>query len=286
MVDRDYVYSGCHDVEMTAERTRPSTPARTTSSAGPSTGAAAESGTGAGMAPSAGPGAAASTAAGGLPRARFATFEDAYRALTPLMGAITSVVGSHCEVVLHDLSRGDLDHSVAAIVNGHLSGRTVGGPSTNLGVEVLRDQSTDHDAHGYRGRTADGRELISSSTYYRDHDGNVIAAFCINVDLTPVQTAMTALDALLPTAREDVAERPKELVGPDISSVLEEMVDESIAHVGKPVPALTKPERIEVLRLLEERGAFRIKRAADLVSARLGVSRVTVYGYLDEIRRG
>lgn len=218
--------------------------------------------------------------------ARFASFEEAYRALTPLMEAIAAVVGPHCEVVLHDLSRGDLDHSVAAIVNGHLSGRAVGGPSTNLGVEVLRDQSADHDAHGYRGRTADGRELISSSTYYRDHEGNVIAAFCLNVDLTPVQTAMTALGALLPAVREDVGERPKELVGPDISSVLEEMIGEAIAHVGKPVPSLTKPERIEILRLLEDRGAFRIKRAADSVSARLGVSRVTIYSYLDEIRRG
>ncbi|GAA1488198.1 helix-turn-helix transcriptional regulator [Brachybacterium sacelli] len=218
--------------------------------------------------------------------ARFASFEEAYRTLTPLMEAIAAVVGPHCEVVLHDLSRGDLDSSVAAIVNGHLSGRTVGGPSTNLGVEVLRDQSTDHDAHGYRGRTADGRELISSSVYYRDQAGSVIAAFCINVDLTPVQTAMTALGALVPEAREDVVERPRELVGPDISSVLEDMVEEAIAAVGKPVPSLAKADRIQILRLLEERGAFRIKRAADKVSSRLGVSRVTIYGYLDEVRRG
>lgn len=216
----------------------------------------------------------------------FASFEEAYRALTPLMEAIAAVVGDHCEVVLHDLSRGDLDRSVAAIVNGHLSGRTVGGPSTNLGAEVLRDQSVDHDAHGYRGRTADGRELISSSVYYRDLDGNVIAAFCVNVDLTPVQTAMNALGALVPEAREDLVERPKELVGPDIASVLDDLVEEAIAAVGKPVPSLTKPERIRILRLLEERGAFRIKRAADTISARLGVSRVTIYGYLDEVRRG
>ena len=38
--------------------------------------------------------------------------------------------------------------------------------------------------------------------------------------------------------------------------------------------------------LLEDRGAFHIKRAAEKISARLGVSRVTAYGYLDEVRRG
>ena len=64
------------------------------------------------------------------------------------------------------------------------------------------------------------------------------------------------------------------------------MITEAMDAVGKPAPAMSKPDRIEVLRLLEARGAFHIKRAADRVSARLGVSRVTVYGYLDEVRRG
>lgn len=286
MLDRGYVYRDAMMGTMSAAERVPDRSASSAEgafSAAPSRPSAPPAG--------ASPAAAAGPAAGAIPSAfeqgaRFAGFEEAYRVLTPLMEAIAAVVGPHCEVVLHDLSRGDLDSSVAAIVNGHLSGRPVGGPSTNLGAEVLRDPSIDHDAHGYRGRTADGRELTSSSVYYRDLEGNIIAAFCINVDLTPVQTAMNALGALVPEVRQDVVERPKELAGPDISTVLDDMVEEAIATVGKPVPALTKPERIRILRLLEERGAFRIKRAADTVSARLGVSRVTVYGYLDEVRRG
>lgn len=216
----------------------------------------------------------------------FADIEEAHRALSPVMHAIAGAVGEHCEIVLHDLSAGDLDHSIYAIVNGHVSGRSVGGPSTNLGVEVLRDQSADHNAFGYRGRTADGRELVSSSVYYRDHEGRIIAAFCINVDLTPMQTAANAIAALMPGAQAAEEEAPHELVGPDVSSVLDDMISEAIAMIGKPAPGMSKADRIEVLRMLEARGAFHIKRAADKVSARLGVSRVTVYGYLDEVRRG
>ena len=63
------------------------------------------------------------------------------------------------------------------------------------------------------------------------------------------------------------------------------MINEAIAAVGKPATAMGKADRIDVLRLLEDRGAFHIKRAAEKVSARLGVSRVTTYGYLDEVRR-
>ncbi|UEJ81872.1 helix-turn-helix transcriptional regulator [Brachybacterium halotolerans subsp. kimchii] len=217
---------------------------------------------------------------------RFADIDEAHRALAPVMEAIAAVGGPHCEVVLHDLSAGDLEHSIHAILHGEVSGRRVGGPSTNLGAEVLHDQSRDHNAFGYRARTADGRELISSSVYYRDHEGRIIAALCINRDLTPVQGAMDALAALLPASADDASSEPHELVVPNVSDVLDDMIAEAIAAVGKPAPTMTKADRIEVLRLLEGRGAFHIKRAAERVSARLGVSRVTTYGYLDEVRRG
>lgn len=216
---------------------------------------------------------------------RFTDIAAAHRMLAPLMDAIAAVGGPHCEVVLHDLTRRDLEHSVYAIVNGQVSGRSVGGPSTNLGAEVLRDEDRNHDAFGYRGRTADGRELISSSVYYRDHEGRIIAALCINRDLSPTQSAMAALAALIPESTGESGDAPHELVAPDVTSVLEDMISEAITATGKPPAVMTKADRIEVLRLLEDRGAFHIKRAAEKVSARLGVSRVTTYGYLDEVRR-
>lgn len=217
---------------------------------------------------------------------RFASFDDVKRTMTPVMRAIAAVGGAACEVVLHDLSSRDLDHSIAAIVNGHVTGRQVGGPSTNLGVEVLRDESADHNDYGYSGRTIDGRDLLSSSVYYRNLDGRIIAALCINRDLSGVQSAMAALGALLPEPRPDSADSPRELIAPDVSSVLDDMISEAIATVGKPSSAMNKDDRIEALRLLDRRGAFHIKRAADRVAGRLGVSRVTVYGYLDEVRNG
>jgi len=217
---------------------------------------------------------------------RFANFEDVQRSMAPVMHAIAAVGGSDCEVVLHDLSSHDLDHSIAAIVNGHVTGRQVGGPSTNLGVEVLRDESADHNDYGYSGRTVDGRDLVSSSVYYRNLEGRIIAALCINRDLSGVQTAMASLGALLPVSRTDSAESPRELIGPDVSSVLDDMISEAIAAGGKRSSAMSKDDRIEALRLLDRRGAFHIKRAAERVAGRFGVSRVTVYGYLDEVRNG
>lgn len=211
----------------------------------------------------------------------FESIEEATAVLRPVMRGIAEAVGSHCEVVLHDLTSRDLAHTIVAIENGHVTGRTVNGPSTNLGIDLLNDEAAEHDDFGYRGRTVDGRELHSSSIYFRNKAGCVIAALCINVDLTPLQVVQTAVTGLLP----DSEQPEKELVGPDIASALNEMITEAIAAAGKAVPHMTKADRIELMRGLELRGAFRVRHAVDHVAQRLGISRVTAYGYLREIRQ-
>lgn len=203
--------------------------------------------------------------------------------LRPVMRAVATAVGPHCEVVLHDLREHDMGHTIVAIENGDVTGRAVGGPSTNLGLEVLSHEAEDHNRFGYAGRTSGGRDLNCSSVYFRDHDGAVIASLCVNVDLTALQTARTALGDLLPQRQE----RPvSEVIGPDITTVLDDMIETAVRQTGKPVALLTKPERVEVLRYLEERGAFFVKRSVERTAKRLSISKVTAYGYLDEIRNG
>jgi predicted transcriptional regulator YheO len=207
---------------------------------------------------------------------------ELYAVLRPVMRAIVAAVGSHCEVVLHDLSSRSMDRTIYAIENGHVTGRAVGGPSTNLGLGVLQDEAADHDAFGYHGRTSDGRDLHCSSVYYRNASGAVVAALCINVDLTAVQNAKSILETLLPSVDDEAS--PREIVGPDIRSVLEEMIESAVQAVGKPPNMMARQDRIAVVSILEERGAFHIKRAVDRVAARLGVSRVTLYSDLDSVR--
>lgn len=59
-----------------------------------------------------------------------------YQFLFPLIKGIAKALGPNCEVVLHDLY--DVEHSLVAIENNHITGRKIGDPSTNLGLEVLR----------------------------------------------------------------------------------------------------------------------------------------------------
>lgn len=216
------------------------------------------------------------------------TFESAAEVLGvygPLMQAIAAAGGPSCEVVLHNLDGGDVDlnHTIVAIINGQVTGRHVGGPSTSIGVEVQKHPHDNHDAFGYRGLTNDGRELRCSSIYFRNAAGKIVAALCINNDLSAIQHARILLEGLLPQS----SGRPAaEYIGEDLVSTMEAMIAEAIHSIGKPITHMNREEKIRVLRDLDAQGVTQMRKSVESIATRLGISRVTAYAYLDEARRG
>ena len=224
----------------------------------------------------------------------FETIDEVLAVYGPLLPAISAAIGPRCEVVIHDLSAEDVDLSatIVAIAHGEVSGREVGGPSSNLGFEVLADSAEDHDAFGYGGRTRDGRELRSSSLYLRNAGGRVIAALCINYDLSAVRALQSLASALDPAVPADIAgvaapgaDGPQEVLGADIGDVVEDMITRAIAETGRPAGTLGREEKVRIVRRLDERGVTRVGDAVRRIAARLEVSRSTAYQYLDEARR-
>lgn len=47
---------------------------------------------------------------------------------------------------------------------------------------------------------------------------------------------------------------------------------------------LRREEKLELIRFMDQRGIFLLKGAVDHVGSRMGISRVTVYSYIDEVR--
>ena len=216
----------------------------------------------------------------------YESVEDILLAFRPVMHAMAAAAGPGCEVVLHDLSapEPDLSHTIAAIENGHVTGREIGGPSTSLGVGVLHNQSADHNAFGYRGITGDGRQLRCSSVYFRNSAGRIIAALCVNVDVSAIHQARDLLDGLLPQGSPSSPEQPNEFFGQDLVAVMDVMVAEAIRGIGKPVDQMSRDDRISVLTKLDQQGVLQMRKGVERIAARLDISRVTAYAYLDEAR--
>jgi len=205
--------------------------------------------------------------------------------LQPIARAIAATIGPRCEVVIHDIEAYDrLGSTIVHIENGHVTGRKVGGPTTNLGLEALKSGDTDPDRFNYRSFTRDGRTLRSSSVYFRNRHGQLIGALCVNFDVSAYDKAREALDELLGNLQE--RGEVEEVFGADIGEVLDGMVEASIARTGKPVQLMEREDKIAILRELDNRGAFLVKRGVERVSRALGISRVTAYAYLDEARNG
>lgn len=72
---------------------------------------------------------------------------------------------------------------------------------------------------------------------------------------------------------------------PALHGALDRLIDAVEAELGAPLPLLSREDKQRAVRLLDERGAFILRRAVEDVADAMGVSRITVYNYLNAIHR-
>ena len=72
---------------------------------------------------------------------------------------------------------------------------------------------------------------------------------------------------------------------PPLHGALDRLIDSVEAELGGPLPSLSRENKQLAVRLLDERGAFILRRAVEDVSDAMGVSRITIYNYLNAIHR-
>lgn len=207
------------------------------------------------------------------------------RQFFPVARMLGETFGSGCEVVIHDLSRPQ--SSVVCAVNGHVTGRKVGQSFDHLVRQVLLDGNFSDDyLANYYFYTEDGRLIKSSTVILRDPQNQVAGAMCINMDTTVLSAASELLAGLLPGIRDVRKEERRPADMEEEPENIEEIADQLIEKIlrEKDPAGMKRDEKIDLVRFMEEKGLFLIKGTVDKVAERLGISKVTVYSYLDEIR--
>lgn len=198
--------------------------------------------------------------------------------LRQIAAGIAAQFGSSCEVVVHDLSRHP-DHTIVAIENGNVSGRKVGDGASRVVIEQLQNQDmqpTDHLC--YLTRTPDGKILKSSSMYIRNAKGRVCAILSINYDISRLLMVESAVQELVSTEGPQQAE-PEKIV--NINDLLDDLIAQSVALVGKPVALMNKDDKVKAIRFLNQNGAFLVTKSGDKVARYFGISKYTLYSYID-----
>lgn len=201
----------------------------------------------------------------------------------PIVDGIAMTFGKNCEVVLHDIS--NPQNSIIAIANGHVSGRTIGGPMSEYGLATLRKGEFDKNKVNFLKKTSDGRILKSSSLFIRDENNKVIGFLCINFDMSELSIVRNILNDFIDVTDScPIESSSEESFGSTINEVLGSIVNKTLESLGKPVAFMSKEEKVNIVEMLDEKGVFLIKGAIDYVAKVLCVSRYTIYNYLDEIR--
>ncbi len=197
--------------------------------------------------------------------------------MTELAKGITAQFGDSCEVVVHDWSR-PYDSTIVAIENGHVTGRKVGDPGTNLGLEIMRGTTEGDNRHNYITQTKDGRVLRSTSMYVKNNAGTIIGALCINFDITDLMVAEKTLQSLTASGLAPV----RESFVSNVNDLLDTLIQETQESVGKPAAIMAKEDKVRFIQLLDQKGAFLIKKSGEKVCSYLGISKYTLYSYLEE----
>ena len=110
------------------------------------------------------------------------------------------------------------------------------------------------------------------------------------VALRPVAKALGA--TIVPTRRMQDSDIPLHwegaLVGglrmPDLQDALARLIATVEQQLGGELALLSREDKQRAVRMLEERGAFQIRKSIEDTADAMGVSRITVYNYLNAIR--
>jgi hypothetical protein len=72
---------------------------------------------------------------------------------------------------------------------------------------------------------------------------------------------------------------------PDLHGALARLIDSVEREMGQQLPDMNREQKQLAIRLLDDRGAFTLRRAVEDVADAMGVSRITVYNFLNAIHR-
>lgn len=199
-----------------------------------------------------------------------------------LSEAIAGLLGESCEVVIHRL--GKFEQSVIKIINGHHTGRKVGSPITDKGLQLLNLYQNDKSVtqHHYFSHLPSG-ELIKSITHIIiGSSAQPIGLFCINFNLSyPLDKMMQSLmqmDTLSSSLKnEHFITHPHQLI--------ETAFQNAVTEVEKYTQKNAKLYKKLIIRSLFENRIFELKEAVFIVAEKLSLTPHAIYKHLREFKK-
>lgn len=200
--------------------------------------------------------------------------------MTRTAEAIAQTFGSSCETLIHDMRKPG--HPIVAIFNSHISGRQVGSTA-----DIFGDDNGVPEDEGRKVQLVEdvtnSLAITKTDRYVKSTTINFIGkeyhyALGINFDYTALNNAMTMLQDLT-----SVSVDLNEHITKSANNQLEDIFDECVRTIGKPISTMKKNDKIQLIALLMKKNAFSFQKSVIYIAEQLGVSRYTVYKYCHEV---
>lgn len=199
---------------------------------------------------------------------------------------IAQINGPKCEAIVHDLS--DLQHSIVHIVNGELSGRTVGGSITKYAFDLImkqEDKSRDSFINYIGTNEKTGKILRSSTLFIRDQKNNTVGLLCVNIDITDFVHLREQLDEYIMVQTENTFDKnsKQERFDLSVNEIVDEIIQGILLETGIQPPLGSLAEKKILVEKMIAKGVFKFKGVINHVSEKLEISPQTLYRYLKEL---
>lgn len=211
--------------------------------------------------------------------------------LTHFLG---NVLGPKYEVVFHSFEKNKA--SMEAIVNNHVSGRTLASPLSSFASNMLQEKVyLDKDFVSNYKAVGDSNKIIRGATYFIKNGDKLEGILCINHDTSELVDAVSKIISLenlgtfvnllgIDSAFAEMEESEiinKEKLENSVEDILSEYLDLTLLDEDK---TLTLRQKENSIRVLYEKGIFNIKGAIPVVAKYLRISEPSVYRYLKNIK--
>jgi predicted transcriptional regulator YheO len=208
------------------------------------------------------------------------TKTEAFEFLDRIAKGIAVMFGDQCETLVHEILGQRIVN--VSVYNGHISGRVPGSTLSIYGNDTRLDEGSscsmnlEQDYVNQMVVTTGGKTIKSSTFHLRGEDYHY--ALGINYDITVLGQMNHVMENLLRTEENLRAS----LTGNGTSG-LEEVFESCLEVVNRPLEQMQKADRIALVELLKEKGFFQMQKSVPYAAERLGVTKYTIYNYLNEL---
>nr|WP_314266808.1 PAS domain-containing protein [uncultured Moellerella sp.] len=196
------------------------------------------------------------------------------RSYIPFIDCLGEFLGPYCEIVLHSFE--DLHSSVIHIANGHITGRAIGAPVTNIALEKLSGFKKSDSSWDVYFNSKSIRPFRSSSTLIVNLNEQPIGMICMNLALDmPLNSMVELLGGTSNTRHESFSQDVNNLILDHLEPI------KNTIYSNKNIPS--KNKNFEIIKELHDCGMFEFPAANKIVSTELGISSATIYKHLRKI---